>query len=205
MPDQNRPTLWQMLKRDIAALVKLNLLFILCSLPLLSIPAALRAMTKVNLRLIEGRKCDIIRDFLNTFRDDFFSSLADGLIMAVLALGFGYAAWFYQSMRIESNLIMIYLRYATVLPLLILYCMYCYLLTIRCKRELSLFAGLKDALFLTVICIRPTLLCLLLGGIFGAVIFLGVPYSTPFIFVGAISVWNYTVTYYTFPMVTTFL
>ena len=142
MPDQNRPTLWQMLKRDIAALVKLNLLFILCSLPLLSIPAALRAMTKVNLRLIEGRKCDIIRDFLNTFRDDFFGSLADGLIMAVLALGFGYAAWFYQSMRIESNLIMIYLRYATVLPLLILYCMYCYLLTIRCKRELSLFAGL---------------------------------------------------------------
>ena len=205
MPDQNRPTLWQMLKRDIAPLLKLNLLFILCSLPLISIPAALQALTKVNVSLIEGKKTNPVPDFLNAFRDNFFDALLCGLILGAAALGLGYAAWFYQSMQMESNLILIYLRYASVLPLLVLYCMVCYLLTMNCKREIPLFARFKNALFLTVICIRPTLLCLLFGGLFGAVAFFGVPYSTPFLFVGAFSIWNYITTYYTLPMITTFL
>ena len=194
-----------MLRRDIAALLKLNLIFLVCCLPLISIPAALQAMTKVNVSLIEGRRTEPAADFLNAFRDLFFDALLHGLLIGALFFLFGYVAWFYQTMHLEHNLILIYLRYMTVLPLLVLYCMSCYLLTINCKRDFPRLRRMKNAFFLTVVCIRSTLLCLLCGGIFGAIVFLGMPYSMPFLFVGAFSVWNYITTYYTLPMITTFL
>lgn len=200
-----RPSLYEKLKKDIVPLLKLNLIFIVACIPLISVPSAVQAMTKVTLSLIEGQEPDVIRDFLTVFRDDFFEGLWSGVILAALFIFFGYVAWFYQLIRVESNLFMILLRYATILPVLLIYCVSCYLWVINVKVEQKTGAKVKNAISLTFICIRSTLLCLLAGGIFTAVLLLGAPYSIPFAFIGAFAIWNYISSYYVLPMVETFI
>lgn len=201
MKEEKRPSIIACLKRDITNLLKLNLIFIVCSLPLVSIPAAVQAMTRVNLALQKEENVDVISDFLHAFRESFIDATISGLMFAVLFLVFGYVAWFYQNTAAGGNLLTILFRYASLLPLILLYCATCYL---WCLNEMVLqprLERMKNAVRLTIICIRPTLLCLLTGTVLGSIVFLGVPYSTPFLFVGAFSVWNYIATWYASPMV----
>ena len=205
MEKEKRPNLFQKLKNDIVPLLKLNFIFLLLCIPVISIPSAIQAMTKVNLSLIEEKRTDVVRDFLEAFRDEFKDGLLCGVILAVLFLVFGYVAWFYQQVDAGNNLMTILVRYMTLFSVIVIYCASCYLWVINIKVEQSLFARFKNAFFLVFICIRPTLLCLLFGGLIGAIVVFGVPYSTPFIFVGAFSLWNYICSYYALPMVETFL
>lgn len=201
MKGENKPSILSCLKRDITELLKLNLIFILCSLPLVSIPAAVQAMTKVNLTLQREENIDVVGDFLHAFRESFIDATISGAVFALLFLGFGYVAWFYQNTITGGNLFTILLRYASLLPLVLLYCATCYLWCLNEMVIQSRMERIKNAVRLAVICIRPTFLCLLTGIIFGSIVFLGVPYSTPFLFVGAFSVWNYVSVWYASTMV----
>lgn len=198
---EKKTTLLRGILRDAFALVKLNLVFFACCLPLISIPAALTAMTKINVLLQKEMPVAVVSDFFQIFRDEFFDSLWCGLILAVALLFFGYVFWFYQSIKGDSNTIVMLLRTTTVLPLVLLYCSSCYLWDMNATVELNLGLRLRNALSLTVICLRVTLLCLVIGFLFGSLAILTAPYSSPFFVVAGFSLWNYCCTYYVHPVI----
>lgn len=84
-------------------LIQLNLLVILSSLPLVTLPAAIVAATRICVLVLEDRPVYLGRDFLDAFRQRFWKATALGAI-ATDAIGLsGYAAWiFLQAAR--SNL-----------------------------------------------------------------------------------------------------
>ena len=187
--------------RDAFALVKLNLVFFICCLPLISIPAALTAMTKVNILLQREEPVSVVSDFFQTFRDEFFDSLLCGLVLAGGALLFGYVFWFYQTMAVEGNAAVTLLRAMTALPLVLCYCAACYLWVMNAVVELSFGPRLRNALSLTVVSLRSTLFCLAAGLLFGSLATLGMPYASPFFIVAGFSLWNYCCTFYALPAV----
>ena len=71
----------------------LSLLWIVCSLPIVTIGAASAAMCHVSKMLTEGLECRVIRDYFGAFRQHF--SVATRLWLAYLAVGLVLAADIY--------------------------------------------------------------------------------------------------------------
>ena len=190
---------WKQLLPQSFSLIKINLLFLLCCLPVISIPAALTAMTWIHIRLLEGEPYDLLADFLHIFRTEFLSSLKAGLVLVAGLLLFGYVFWFYETANTEHMFFLTMLRSASLLPLLLLYCSLCYIQVMLAHVSLSTFSLLKNGLFLSVICLRSTLLCLLAGILLLAMELTSLPYSAPFVILFGFSFWNYACTYCVLP------
>lgn len=76
-------------------LVQLNLLVLVCCLPLITIPAALVAAARICVLMLEDRPVYLGRDFFEAFRQRFWKATALGLA-AVAAIGLSsYAAFIF--------------------------------------------------------------------------------------------------------------
>ncbi|ARM16504.1 MULTISPECIES: YesL family protein [Rhizobium] len=76
------------LAREWWEMVKLNILFILASLFVVTLPAALAAMARVSVALVEDRNTYLLRDFAEAFLRYFWRATAWGLVLTGgLALG----------------------------------------------------------------------------------------------------------------------
>lgn len=92
----------EILRREWWEMVKLNLLFIIASLPLVTIPAALAATTSVSLAHVEDRNSWLLRDFTEAFRRFFLRATLLGIVLTVaLALG-GLAVTTYAAAARDS-------------------------------------------------------------------------------------------------------
>lgn len=79
---------FQIFAREWWELVKLNLLFILASLPLVTLPAACFATAQICRAMVEDRNVYLLRDFVASFRRHALRATLWGLVTsAVLALG----------------------------------------------------------------------------------------------------------------------
>lgn len=80
----------------IADLIVLNLLFILCSLPILTIGPALSAMYYATLRIIRNEESHIVKDFFHSFRQNISQGIIIHIVFSVISiiLGFNiYVLW----------------------------------------------------------------------------------------------------------------
>ena len=82
-------------------LVGLNILFLLFSLPIITLPAAIVAQSKVVCELMELSYVQLLGDFWRAFKESFLESLGYGAITAMLILS-GYAANIYYLHIIEG-------------------------------------------------------------------------------------------------------
>lgn len=73
-------------------LIQLNLLFVLFSLPVLTIPAAYCGMNRVLIKLVREGNCFLWYEFSKEFKANFLKSLPFGIVTAVL-LFFSYYAF----------------------------------------------------------------------------------------------------------------
>jgi len=88
----------EIIRREWWEIVKLNLLFILASLPIVTIPAALAAMASVSVALVEDRNIYLGRDFWAAFRKYLWRATMAGFILSTaIALGV-YATVTYASL-----------------------------------------------------------------------------------------------------------
>lgn len=94
--------LWQIIRREYWELFKLNLFFILFSLPVITMPAAYAAATKISIEMIEDNNIYLFKDYVKYFRSLFWrSTIIGGLFAAALALG-GYSTYIYAQLVSES-------------------------------------------------------------------------------------------------------
>lgn len=83
------------LAREWWELLKLNIVFVLMALAIVTIPAAQAAATRVAVDIVEDRNSYLGRDFMETFRTAFWrASLGGWLILAGQAIAL-YAVWVY--------------------------------------------------------------------------------------------------------------
>lgn len=91
-----------------ANLIILNLLWILCSLPLVTIGASTTALYYNTLKLVRNEDTYIVQSFFRCFRENFRQSCLIWLIMTGAAglLGFDfYVSWYYMPESMKHMLI----------------------------------------------------------------------------------------------------
>ncbi len=86
-------------------LVKTNILFWLCCLPLVTIPAALKAMTRVCVLLLRGEPLDLWQDWWQGFRRGFGRATGLGLAAALVLSAAGSGVGFYGRGMAENGLL----------------------------------------------------------------------------------------------------
>lgn len=108
-PSGPRPTglrlLWATVRRDWWTLVKANILFWLCCLPLVTIPAALKALSRVCVTLLRGESCGLGRDWWTAFRGSFLRTTGAGALAALLLFAVGTGIRFYGAAMAENGLL----------------------------------------------------------------------------------------------------
>lgn len=140
-------------------IILLDFLWLLCSLPLISIGASTCAAYYVGLKLADGEEINIAKTFFKGFKDNFVQGTIFWIIDAVLLCG-AYYLWFYS--QADFSLVkMALLIGGTVLVLILT--VYTYPLIARYKN--SLFNILRNAFGLGLLYLVQTLIiCAVLAG-----------------------------------------
>ena len=176
-----RPTglrlLWDILRREWWLLVKLNILFWLCCLPLVTIPAALKAMSRICVLLLRGESRDLWRDWWDAFRGGFLRTTVVGGIMALALFAAGYGICFYGTAMAGNGLfaipVILLLLAAAVLTMSLFS-----LFPLLEFSELSAGDAVRSALLLVLVRLPQNLAVLLVLAGMTAAYLLAYPYSS---------------------------
>jgi uncharacterized membrane protein YesL len=99
-PKQGFALLADVIARNWWELIQLNLLVVLFSLPLVTVPAALAAATRICALMLEDRPLYLGRDFIESFRRQFWRATALGAMAAAAVALAAYAGFiFFQTAR----------------------------------------------------------------------------------------------------------
>lgn len=102
--DEPKPTglrlFFSVLFREWKTLVKLNLIFLLCCIPVITIPAALCAMQHITLKMIQDEPFLLWTDFRRTFRRVFKRGSLWGWGYFFMALATAFCLNFYAQMEL---------------------------------------------------------------------------------------------------------
>lgn len=90
-PKRGLALLADVVRREWWMLLQLNLLFIVFALPLVTLPAAQVAASRVTALMLEDRPVYLMRDFWEAFRSRFWRATAIGLATAIVVALSGYA------------------------------------------------------------------------------------------------------------------
>ncbi len=85
-PQSGAKRFWFILGAHFGKLVRLNLLFLAFSIPVITLPAALCGMNRVLIKLVREGHCYLWSDFFGEFKASFLKSLPFGAVSAFLAL-----------------------------------------------------------------------------------------------------------------------
>jgi hypothetical protein len=156
--DKNAPPLTglalflNILKREWWEMVKLNILFLIASLPLVTMPAAMFAMTRVCVSFSNDENTYLLRDFLEALRKFAFRGTALAVLGALLVSAGAYTTVSYAG---AARLQLVYsLPFAISLAVtlfLVLLCAYATVLMVR--QDLQLLATVRQAALLALV--RP--------------------------------------------------
>lgn len=90
-------TIW----REFFNLLKLNLVFLLSCLGIVTIPAGLTAMSRITNMMVRDENFFVWQDFWKAFKNDFKKSLLGGLVFFLVMLITGFSCWFYTQLFLE--------------------------------------------------------------------------------------------------------
>lgn len=178
-------------------LVKLNLLFLVGSLLIISIPASVTAMSRIVAAMLHREKYALVRDFFATWKKEFVSSLAIGVFTA-LGLGVGVFGFLVaheggligDSAGNIARAICVVLFFASLDVGI-------YAFPMKARLELGVAEILKNAILLLFVELKKNLLADVLVLVFAGLLVLGFPFDLPLFFVGVFSFLSFTLSYIT--------
>lgn len=166
-------TLW----REFFPLIKLNLLFLLSCVPIVTIPAAITAANRITVTMVRDRNYFMWTDYWTAFKRDFGRSALAGILLAV-ALGlFGLSTWFYFTLSQSVHKLFLILAGCSVCLLLTAYFTALYFFPMLAMVELPTVTLLKNSIIMAYTCFKRTLPAALITLALGAVSLGLLPYS----------------------------
>ena len=190
----------EMLWREFFELIKLNLLFLLTCLPVVTIPASISALCYITTTMVSDRNHFLWQDYWKAFRRDFFKALAGGAIAFAILGVFCLSTVFYYRLMYVNRLFVLPAGFSACLVLLSLTAMF-YFFPMVARVELPVRALLKNAAIMTFFNIKKSLPALGL-----ALVFLGLgvgllPVSAIFVVFIMFSFTSLAVTYLVYPAI----
>jgi uncharacterized membrane protein YesL len=171
-------------------MIKLNIIFIIYCIPIITIGPALSALTSINISMIQRRHIYILSDFHKAFKANWKQSLICSFICTFIFTLLGVAIFFYfkkaQENTIFHPLVFICLFITILLGLASLY-IYPLLSTI----SLSVKDIFKNSIFLSITCLKNTLAGALAYGLILGINLVFFPLTIPLILIFTFSVLSF--------------
>lgn len=143
----------------LADLTILNLVFLVCCLPIVTIGAALTALNYVTLKMAEGEEGYIVKSFFKSFRQNFVQSTLLWLI--TLAAGIVLALDFYIVSGV-SDVLMKTCRIALFFAAFLYLMVFTYLFALQARFYNKIRTTIKNALLMSIAEFPKTLLMMVL-------------------------------------------
>lgn len=162
---------------ELLKLIVLNITFLLCCMPIVTIPAALTALSCSCQRILLGEK-HWLSEFFRSLRRDFWQSLPLGLLFVIgpLALSYG-CLFYYQASKGEG--LAIALSVFCFICIYLLCCMGAYAFQMLARVNLGVAAIVRNTFCLTFQQSQTTFTWLFLAFIMILAVVLTFPYSLP--------------------------
>jgi uncharacterized membrane protein YesL len=142
-------------------LIKLNFLFLLACLPVITIPAAITGISWVVSLIVRKKGYGVWKDFWKGFRSDFGQSLFCGILFAIVYYLIGVSILYYVNVMRSSwmglALLLVFAFFTAIPVMMSLYC-FSLIATIR----LPLYGIIKNSFMLSFLNFRKNLVSLLL-------------------------------------------
>ena len=145
-------------------ILKLNMVFILYSIPIITIAPAFGAMTSITMSMVQNKHVFIFSDFHEAFKLNWKQSLACGIINTIMLVLLSTSILFYFKLsQNNTNLYIILFLCIFITMLFLLASLYIYPLISAVS--LSLKDILKNSFLLSIVCFKNTLIGALACGI----------------------------------------
>lgn len=203
-PVRRGPALFfEILAREAWGLVKLNLLFVLFCLPVVTIGPALGGMTTVVMKMVRDKNSYIWRDFWDAFRRDFLKFWLLGLTGLVLLAALLVTLLVYLP-RIGLGPLYMALFTAGLLLCFVGGLAWLYVYPLAAVTDLSLKLVLKDALLLGLGCMKHSVPGLLVCLALTAPAALAFPESVPVLILIGFSLTSFVACFAAWPGIRTY-
>lgn len=160
-------------------IVGINALFVICSIPIVTMPAAYAAMTRVNGFYAQELSCKQWTEFFRVFKEEFRRVTPVGLILLLVPFGLSLVAFELMTnlWNVFSYLLLTVCLVTAALLLLIRY----YLFPLLTWTRLSLRQALRNSFMLAVVRLGPNLLMLAFHTVLYGIVMYYFPMSTPYL------------------------
>lgn len=162
--------------REFTSLIKLNIYFLFCCIPIITIGPAIGALTSVTMRMVQDQPSDLYYDFREAFKKNWKYSFISGIVAIILM----FTIWFSIKLCMESDGIIYNLMISFFIVIAVLLGLsFIYVYPMIVKIELTLKVIFRNAFLLGVANIKYSLITLLLiiGLIEISIIFM--PFTLP--------------------------
>lgn len=160
------------LRQDYAVLIGLNLMFVVCCLPLFTIPAAFSGMHRVILNYVRSRNQPVIQSFFQEFRTEFISRACVGLLLLLAPVSLA----FYPRLLGWNNLSLAVL----IISGIFVFCLASFYFPLLVLQDLPIGTVLKNALFMMFISWKTTIRILGTAGVLYGIAVIFPLYAIPF-------------------------
>ena len=189
-------TLW----REFFNILKLNLVFILAALPVVTLPAALKAMSRISIKMVQDENFFLWRDFWKAFKDDFWKSFFGGLIFLFIFAAFTFSIIFYSYYGREMHWLLLGLAAFAIALLIWAYVASLYFFLMNAYVNLRFIDLLKNSIFLVFQGWKRSGLAFLSTLLFLAAPILLLPYSAVFVLFVSFPLTNLLVAFALYPV-----
>ena len=140
---------------DLTDLIILNVVFLICCIPIVTIGPAITAMHYVTLKMVKDENGSVLKNFFKSFKENFKQSLIVWLIFVVISLVFIIDLKILNNMGINENKI-----FATIVGAI--YIFFCFIamysFPLLARFENSLKQTIKNAFLMSILHIFKTII-----------------------------------------------
>ncbi len=195
---------FEILWREFWTLLKLNMLFLVFCIPVVTIPAAITAMSRITLTMMRDKNHFLFRDFFSCFKKEFLKSLGAGAIVFVIMALSAFGVWFYTSLEALGWLRMIPAAIGAGCFIIILL-MGNYIFAQIAYLEVPFGKMFKNAFYLVFVCIKRNLIVLVINAILLGLGIGMLPYSLPAFIMIIFSLANFVAMFHAYPAMQKYL
>lgn len=167
-----------------ADLMILNLLTLVCCLPIITIGASLTAMHYMTLKIVRNEECYITRGFFKSFKENFKQSTLIWLLLLVLLIILAADFFIINSSGIEFNAILLGL--ITVIEILVIFTAL-YVFPVLARFRNTIKGTLKNALLMSIMQFPKTIIMIIVN-LIPVILFLFVYQAIPIVLLFGLSV-----------------
>ena len=131
--------------QKISDIIFLNMVFLLCCIPIVTIGPSVTAMYTVTLKMAAGVDYNVVKDFFRAFKSNFKQATAIWIILLAFAL---MIAWFFNATRQSEIPYKVALYYAFLFLSLLLLLTASYAFPLQSKFENRILSTVKNAVIM---------------------------------------------------------